>query len=122
MSIILQTNPTEKRARLQQLLEWGYISHGQAEVMLADYCRLFESQNCDERKVIEMAKQKIKEIKETKTTKFYVTMALEIVNVGGIPGDASSISDAIRTEIEGISSGDVVKVTDIAVGTSFPRN
>jgi len=42
MSTILQTNSTEKKARLQQLIEWGCISHKEAEVMYNNYCRLFE--------------------------------------------------------------------------------
>lgn len=35
---ILQTNPKEKRARLQQLLDWGYISDAEAELMYKQYC------------------------------------------------------------------------------------
>lgn len=47
MSIILQTNPKEKRARLRQLLSWGYITQQQANQMYRDYLRLFKRVNGD---------------------------------------------------------------------------
>jgi len=49
MSIILQTNPKEKRARLRQLLSWGYITQQEANEMYHEYLRLFKRVNGDKR-------------------------------------------------------------------------
>ena len=59
--------------------------------------------------------------KERKTTKFEITMIIEVVDVGDVPADASTLSDTVKEVIEGISSGDVVTVTEIATGTSTSR-
>ena len=56
MSVILQTNPKEKRVRLQQLLDWGYISDVEAELMYKQYCLLFrriENENTKTQKQFE---------------------------------------------------------------------
>ena len=44
MSIILQTNPKEKKARLKQLLSWGYVTQQQANKMYREYLRFFKNQ------------------------------------------------------------------------------
>lgn len=56
-----------------------------------------------------------------KTTKFEITMTLEVVDVGGVPANVSVLSDAVKEAIESISSGDVVKITEIATGTHTSR-
>ena len=56
MSMLLQTNPKEKRARLQQLLEWGYIDYEEAESMYKQYCSIFggcENENTETQKQFE---------------------------------------------------------------------
>ena len=44
MSIILQTNPKEKKVRLKQLLSWGYVTQQQANKMYREYLRFFKNQ------------------------------------------------------------------------------
>ena len=55
------------------------------------------------------------------TTKFEITMTVDVVDVGDVPTDASALSNAVKEAVEGISSGDVVKVIDIATGTHTSR-
>lgn len=59
-------------------------------------------------------------------TKFEITMALDVVDIGGVPADASKLSDAVKEAIEEISkevmcTGKVVRVTKIEVAPSQVR-
>jgi len=46
------------------------------------------------------------------TTKFEITMALEVVDVGDVPADTSSLNTAIIKAVKSISNGKVVQVLE----------
>jgi len=72
-------------------------------------------------KTTEQLRQQVQKTREHKTTRFEITMILEVVDVGDVPADASTLADSVKTAIEGISSGDVVKVNWYSVGTHTSR-
>ena len=47
-----------------------------------------------------------------KTTKFEITMQIEVVDVGDVPADASSINAAAIKAVKNISFGDVIQVLE----------
>ena len=49
------------------------------------------------------------------TTKFEIAMTIEVENVGNVPASSEALRNSIITEVEGISSGDVIKVNSIMV-------
>ena len=51
-------------------------------------------------------------------TKFEITMTIEIENVGDVPADSSAVSNSVVKAVENISSGDVVRVTDITTSVT----
>ena len=50
-----------------------------------------------------------------KTTKFKVSMNIEVVDVGRIPADLLALKKTIVRVIEGISSGDVICVKELYI-------
>lgn len=78
-----------------------------------------EIESCE--KVIRKADEMHKHLRPA-TTKFKVTMEIEVVDVGNIPASSVALLNSITTKIESISSGDVVKVSNIAVSQkTFPN-
>jgi len=49
------------------------------------------------------------------TTKFEITMTVEVVNVGNVPADPEALRNSITEKIEGKSRGNVVKIKSIMV-------
>lgn len=73
--------------------------------------RFYDARIAAERKI----RRELQAHLESVTTKFEITMTIEVVDVGGVAASPEALRDSIVTEVEGISSGNVVKVKSIMV-------